>query len=133
MGMRAFLLLISLLLTACAAAPGGRPMSNITWRASDINGVPLVAGSLVTLQLTGGNRVAGSAGCNRYSGSYKWLTRMGIDFDALGTTRMACAADVMDQERRFLSILENVEGYIFYSDGGLSLIAPDGRAVRFRR
>jgi hypothetical protein len=39
----------------------------------------------------------------------------------------------MDQERRFLSILENVQGYSFYSDGGMSLIAPDGRAIRFRR
>jgi hypothetical protein len=37
-----------------------------------------------------------------------------------------------EQERRFLSILEQVQGYSVYGDGSVSLIAPDGRAIRFR-
>ena len=39
----------------------------------------------------------------------------------------------MDEERRYLSILESAHGYNFYGDGGLSLIADDGRAIRYRR
>jgi heat shock protein HslJ len=108
-------------------------MGGIAWRASDLNGVPLVPDSLLTLELQGGDRVSGSSGCNSYSGSYRLMNKAGIDFTALVSTRKACAPELMEQERRFLSILESVEGYTFYSDGGLSLISPDGRAIRFRR
>jgi heat shock protein HslJ len=129
--MRAFLFLL-LLLSGCAAGPVGRPMNGILWRASDINGVPLVANSAVTLRLDDG-RVSGSAGCNQFSGTYRMMNKDGIDLGALSTTRMACAPELMEQERRVLAILDAVEGYSFYSDGGLSLISPDGRAIRFRR
>jgi len=128
--MRAFLLL--LLLGACAAGPMGRPMGGIAWRASDINGVPLVPGSSVTLRLDDG-RVSGSAGCNDFSGSYRMMNKQGIDLSGLIITTKGCAPALMEQERRVLSILEAVEGYSFYSDGGLSLVSPDGRAIRFRR
>ncbi len=131
--MRAFLLLFLFGLSACTGMTGGQRMGGITWRASDLNGVPLVEGTDITLQITGRNQVSGSAGCNRYSGTYRLMNREGIDFDALSTTRMACAPATMEQEQRFLSILGAVEGYSFYSDGGMSLISPDGRAIRFRR
>ena len=61
------------------------------------------------------------------------MSKEGMRFSGVSSTRMACAPEIMEQERRFLSILESVEGYSFYSDGGMSLIAPDGRAIRFRR
>ena len=128
--MRIFLLLI--LLAGCAAAPGGRQFSEREWRASNLNGVPILPGSSVTLRLEGGGRVSGNAGCNLYSGTYRRMSKEGIDFTTLATTRKACAPELMDQERRFLSILEAVEGYSFYSDGSFSLVSPDGRAIRFR-
>ncbi len=131
--MRHFLLILVLLLGGCAATSAdGRRMSGIEWRASDLNGVPVIPGSTVTLRLGDGQTVSGSAGCNSFSGQYRTMSKEGIRFSALTTTRKACADDVMDQERRFLSILQSVEGYSFYSDG-LSLISPDGRAIRFRR
>ena len=126
------LLLLLFLLGGCAATPGGRQMSGRDWRASDLNGVPVRPDSLVTLRLEGGERVSGSAGCNSYSGTYRLMSKEGIDFTTLATTRKACAPELMDQERRFLSILEAVEGYSFYSDGSFSLVSPDGRAIRFR-
>ena len=129
--MRIFLLLL-IFLGGCAATPGGRRISDRDWRASDLNGVPVLPGSSVTLRLAGGDRVSGSAGCNLYSGTYRLMSKEGIDFTTLTTTRKACAPELMDQERRFLSILESVEGYSFYSDGSFSLVSPDGRAIRFR-
>ncbi len=125
--------LLLLMLGGCATAPAGRQFANVAWRAADINGVPVSPNAPITMEVQGGGQVSGSAGCNRYSGTYRWLSKEGIKFSTISTTRMACPDDVMDQERRFLSILAAVEGYSFYSDGGLSLISPDGRAIRFRR
>ena len=127
------ILLITLfLLGGCAAAPGGRQISGRDWRAANLNGVPVLPASTVTLRLEGGDRVSGSAGCNLYSGTYRLMSKEGIDFTTLTTTRKACAPELMDQEQRFLSILDAVEGYSFYSDGSFSLVSPDGRAIRFR-
>jgi heat shock protein HslJ len=45
---------------------------------------------------------------------------------------MACERAIMEQERRFLSILAAARSYSRYGNGSLSIIAPDGRAIRFR-
>ena len=131
--MRYLLLALTLLISSCAASMDGRRVSDIDWRASDINGVAVLPNSLVTLRLQGGESVSGNAGCNNFTGQYRLMSKEGIRFSALTTTRKACPPEIMDQERRFLSILEAVEGYSFYSDGGFSLVSPDGRAIRFRR
>ena len=124
------MLMAALLVGGCAAA--GR-LGTGSWRAADVNGAPLVAGSNLTLELGPENRVSGSSGCNRYSGTYSFSSRERIRFSALSSTRMACAPDIMQQEQSFLAILGNLESYSLYGDGSLSLIATDGRAVRFRR
>ena len=129
--MRIFLLSL-LLLGGCSAAPGGRAITGIDWRASNINGVPVAPDTLVTLRFAG-KGVSGSSGCNSYSGNYELMSKEGIRFGALSNTEKACAPQVMEQEQRFLSIMKSVEGYSFYSDGSFSLISPDGRAIRFRR
>lgn len=126
------LLILSLLMLCSCAASAGR-MGGTEWRASDINGVPVVPNSLLTLRLGDGKSVSGSAGCNIFSGQYRMMSKEGIRFSALRATEKACTPDLMDQEQRYLSILQAVEGYSFYGDGGLSLISPDGRAIRFRR
>jgi len=123
----------ALMLGGCAGAVGGRQIGGIEWAAVNINGVPVEAGAPVTLRLEGGDRIAGNAGCNTYSGSYRTTSKERIRVSALIITTVACAPARMDQERRYLSIIESAEGYSFYGDGSFSLIAGDGRAVRFRR
>jgi heat shock protein HslJ len=131
--MRPLLLLLCLLLGACAAGAGNQRFSAQEWRASDINGVQVTGDRPLTLRLQGGEQASGNAGCNSFSGTYQLMRDEGIRFGALTATRMACPPGIMEQERRFLSILEAVRGYSFYSDGGMSLISPDGRAIRFRK
>ncbi len=119
-------------LAGCASV-GDRQIGNGQWRAVDLNGVPLGADAPVTLRLENG-QASGHAGCNRYSGTFRASRpQQQIRFGPLATTRMACPAPVMEQEGRFLSIMAAVTGYTFYGDGSLSLIAADGRAIRFRR
>ncbi len=126
---RSLMLVLALFLGGCATVATGGRLSG-EWRAVDINGIP-VSGGPITLRLQ--DAASGSSGCNSYSGAFRLTSRQGIEFGPLAVTRMACAPEVMDQESRYLSILRGVSGYSFYSDGSLSLISADGRAVRLRR
>lgn len=129
--MRSWLLGAMLALGACAS-PGDMRLGTGEWQAVSVNGAPLAAGSQPTLRLADG-RASGSAGCNSYFASYQTGAREALRFSGVGSTRMACAEPLMDQERRFLNILENASGYSFYRDGDLAIIAADGRVIRFRR
>ena len=119
-------------LTACAAG-SAQQLGGGTWRVMDINGVPVVGERPVTLVLDGG-RISGNAGCNSYSGTYALSSRQGIRLVPGAVTRMLCHPPaVMEQEARFLDLLRAVQGHNRYSNGDLSLIAGDGRALRLRR
>ena len=70
------------------------------------------------------DRIAGSAGCNRYFGTYD--TGNGeLSTDAIGATRMMCPGEAMTHEAAYLKALSSVSGYevgegtlrVFYSDG----------------
>ena len=130
--MRILFLVAALTLGGCASslAMGGRLAGD--WQAVDINGVPVSGSRPITLRLEG-TGASGSSGCNSYSGTIRLTSREGIEFGPLAVTEMACPPEAMEQEKRYLSILRSVQGYSSYSDKGISLIAGDGRAVRFRR
>ena len=49
-----------------------------------------------------GRQVAGSTGCNQFSGSYTLGADGAISFGPMATTRMACNADLTAQEQGFL-------------------------------
>ena len=124
--------LAALLLGACAAGgSGSRNIRGTEWVAVDVNGVPVQGGPL-TLRLADG-RASGHAGCNNWSASYELRSREGIRFGPIEATEIACSPDLMEQERRYLTVIEYAQGYSFYGSGGFSLIAGDGRAIRFRR
>lgn len=130
--MKPSLILAVLALGGCTSMEP-RQIGGVEWRAVDINGVPVGEGAAPTLRLDGG-RASGNASCNRFSGSYELgRTEQRLRFGPLAATRMACPTPVMEQERRYLGILEAVSGYTFYGDGSLSLVAADGRAIRYRR
>jgi putative lipoprotein len=124
-------LALAFFLAACATtAP---PSVSGEWRAADVNGVPVAGARPLTLSLGLDGRAGGNAGCNSFSGAYDIRSRDRIDLGPLAVTRMACEPTVMEQESRYLSILEAAESFSRYGDGSLSIIAPDGRAIRFRR
>lgn len=80
-----------------------------------------------TLRLEG--QVSGSAGCNTYRAAYRHVNEFA--FSPPISTRMACPPPIMDQESRFLSVLEAVTGYAI-DDDQLRLSTEDGRALVFR-
>jgi heat shock protein HslJ len=128
--MRNALLLSLLAVSACATASLGGRFDGRQLVAEAVNDVPVTGSRPPTLRLSNG-QVTGSSGCNTFTGSYK-LTQERLEFGPLATTRMACEPAVMEQEARFLSILAAARSYSRYGNGSLSIIAPDGRAIRFR-
>ena len=125
-------MIAALALAGCAGGSLAGRLAGNEWRAVDVNGFPVVAGSAPTIRLADG-QVSGTTGCNTYTGAYQTSSRERIRFTGVATTRKACDAPLMDQERRFTAILNNAQSYSLYGDGSFSLIASDGAAVRFRR
>ncbi|MDA5194317.1 META domain-containing protein [Govanella unica] len=136
--MRVMLIAASLCLiglTACKSTDSHHskplPLQDTIWMAEDIGGQGIVDHSQATLQFMADGRLAGQASCNRYFGGY---TRDGftLSFSHMGMTKMACPPAVMDQEDRFLAILNQVTAYEQTSDGALVLKTGTGQAIRFR-
>ena len=126
--MRSAILFILPLAAACAT--GAASIAGGALRAVDVNGAPIVGDRPLTLTLSDG-QASGSAGCNSFTATYR-SNREELEVGPLAVTRMACDPPLMEQEARYLSILDAAETYNRYGDGGVSVIAPDGRAIRFR-
>ena len=87
------------------------PLVGTRWTATGINNgrggvVSLVAGSAVTAIFDADGRVAGSGGCNQYSGGYR-LDGAAIAIGEVASTLRACLGPegVMNQEAAFLAAL----------------------------
>lgn len=103
--------------TAVASTPDSRPegstLSGTSWIlitfGPEDNQTALLPDTEITLNVDS-NQINGSAGCNSYFGE---VTAEGetIAFGQIGTTLMACAEDVMQQESDFLAALAKVTGY----------------------
>lgn len=100
------------------------------WVVEDIAGGGIIDRSRVTLRFMGDNRVGGSASCNRFSGSYELTGEGGMTFDYLAVTRMACAPALMNQEDRFLQVLNRISSAKIGRNGELLLTTPDGDTLK---
>jgi heat shock protein HslJ len=72
-------------------------------------------------------RLCGSMGCNRFAGSYS-QDGHALTIGTLATTRRACLPEVMQRERQFLAILEEVRR-VEASCSELTLKDADGNAL----
>jgi heat shock protein HslJ len=123
---------LPLLLAACASA-GIPRIGTGDFVALDVNGVPITGDQPLTLRLDADGRASGSSGCNSFTASYELGSKERFTLGPIASTRMACPPAIMEQETRYLSILDAAESYSVYASGSVSVIAPDGRAIRFRR
>lgn len=78
------------------------------WIVKSIKGMPVIGNSTAYIEFSNENRVSGSSSCNRFFGTFiRDDSKMTIS--ETGSTRTICAAPLMEQERRFLSVLGNIE------------------------
>ena len=78
------------------------------------------------------SRLSGNASCNRLIARYT-LTDGTLTISQAGTTRMACAPALMDQERRLVDLLGKVTSYTIDQDGTLVLKSQSGSRIVARR
>ena len=105
-------------------------LTKTRWVATTINNgkggaESVVAGSTVTAIFAEDGTVAGSGGCNTYSGAYT-VDGTTLDFGPLASTKMACADEgVSQQEANYFAALDKVTTFAFSGDR-LELRAADG-------
>lgn len=117
------------------AGCGGDPASLLQgdeWSVYQIGGQPIIDGSKVTLAFSADGRVSGAGSCNRFMGSYT-LTGEGLTLSQMASTMMACEDGLMDQEARYLRLLEAIWRFDLDADGQLVLHTAEGETVRARR
>lgn len=115
-----------------AVPPAGTLLTGTSWTLVELAGKPVVEGGKpVTAEFDGEGRVAGSAGCNRYTASYKLVAGQ-LSISQAISTRMACAQPgVMEQEAAFLKAMEKV--MTFQREGErLTLTTTDGQTLVFK-
>jgi heat shock protein HslJ/uncharacterized lipoprotein YbaY len=113
---------------------GGEPDALLIgdeWVVEDIAG-GLVDRSRATFDFGVDGRLAGRASCNAYTTSYV-LTGERLTIGTTATTMMSCAPALMEQERRFLEILQRSRGFDITDTGALVLQDDLGRRITARR
>jgi heat shock protein HslJ len=98
-------------------------LDGTAWTLASLPGTAPVAGATPTAQFEGG-RIAGTDGCNRYTGSYEAVGGV-LRVSRLASTMMACAPDVAAQAKAFTDALTGA-GTFRIVDGRLELLATDG-------
>lgn len=118
---------------AASSAIAQTDLIGTTWIAEDIMGRGVVDRAQSTLQLLPEGRVAGSSGCNRFTG--KGVVSAGkVEIGTLATTRMACPPALMDQEAKYLKALAVSRRYEIGGDGLMRFFDENGTAIlRFSR
>ncbi|WGT46015.1 META domain-containing protein [Tessaracoccus lacteus] len=124
---------MSLLLASCASATPAAPPSSgdlvgVTWLLENLAGEAPVDGSPVTVHFADDGALFGSGGCNRFSGTYEIDGGTLTVGDALPSTMMACADDVMALESAFFTALTSARGFAV-EDETLTLNDESGAAL----
>jgi heat shock protein HslJ len=118
------ILLLGLLLTACAAADS-TDLKDTSWVLVEISGQPVVEGTSPTLVFES-EQAGGNGSCNSFGGSYE-AGNGKLTFGPLVSTLMYCE-NVMDQEIAYLAALQDATGYEI-RDGILLILDADGLVV----
>jgi len=126
-------LLLILLLPACLITRISiwDRISARTWHLIRIEGEPPLPDSRITLGLKEPNQLFGESGVNRYFGSYKEVGKTGFRASQLAGTRMAGPPELMDQETRYLELLERADAVRLDKEEGRQVLEllEEGRAL----
>ncbi|PWB54460.1 MAG: hypothetical protein C3F13_06815 [Anaerolineales bacterium] len=117
-------------LAACSSSKtsNGSDMTDQIWMLAELNGNQLVAGSTISAMFTQDGKISGSAGCNRYMGSYQISGSTISISSTLATTMMMCESSLMNQEKVYLKALQEAKSYSIKADQ-LSLMDAGGKVL----
>ncbi|MDY0058070.1 MAG: META domain-containing protein [Methyloversatilis sp.] len=120
-------LLGALLLAACAPYGGGGPPDG-RWQIREVGTMTVPDEVDAHIEFLPDGRLAGRAGCNRYTGNW---ARQGheLRFGRIAATRMACAGPAMDIESRLFEMMDKVVRQDRPDERTLILVTGDGRRI----
>jgi heat shock protein HslJ len=125
--------MLTLALAGCETASSGDLAGAIAgrlWTAEAIGGNDVIDGTTVTLKVEG-DRVSGKAGCNSFGGGVD-ISGSRVKFGSLFSTKMACmGGGVMEQEQRYLNLLQGATRGEVRPDGAL-ILSGSGGDIEFR-
>lgn len=116
-----FALISTFLIFSCTAITNGgsgktmdvKDIVNTSWKLTNISGEKITPKKIdgkevgtVTLEITT-DRISGSAGVNRYFGTYE-LTGEEVEIKGIGSTKMMGIPELMEIENKYLGILQDV-------------------------
>lgn len=119
-------MLIIMILSACTAKSAD-PLNDTGWILTELNGQPVLAGPLVTLNFASGN-LAGTDGCNHYSGTYTMEDSQITVGKEILSTLMACEESIMQQASEYIQVLQ--ASFNYKIQGNQLSLLDDSQVVR---
>jgi heat shock protein HslJ len=116
-----------MILTACTSS-GSQQRGDLTgkvWALTELMGKLPVAGTGISAQFTADGKVSGSAGCNRYTGTYTVSGNRITFSSSMALTMMMCEPAIMEQESAYLKALGEAKTFAIKGDQ-LILSGGDG-------
>ncbi len=106
-------------------------LAGSNWTFVSIGGVTVAKDSPTAVQFDG-NRISGSAGCNRFSGGYS-ADGGTLTAGPLMATEMACPGAGSTQENAFFKLMAAPVSLTFADDGTLILTGSEGQTAVLKR
>jgi len=107
--------------------PAGPSIFDTIWLAEEIGGAAIGGEAHPTFTLSADGKASGKGPCNTYFGTAE-VHDGTIAIGEIGSTFMACAPDVMDQEKMFFEALPKAAGFRI-KDGKLTFADADGKDI----
>lgn len=106
------------------------PLANTFWRAAQLGGQPVLAGTSLSANFDANGGLNGSAGCNSYSATYL-VSGDKLSISSPAATGLVCfdPPGIMDQETAYLNALATASS--FYIEAGQLYITYSGGTLEF--
>lgn len=114
---------------AAAEAPDSFPAS--IWKVTSLAGTAPLTEHPITFAIDAEGQINGNASCNRFGGACQFGPGT-MEVGPLRTTRRACEPDIMQQEQKFLSLLEAASSWEI-SESTLVLRSSSGEITAVRQ
>ena len=111
---------VMMILAACtppaSQSGSGGDLTGKVWALTELKGMPPVADTGISAQFSPDGKISGSAGCNRYSGTYTVSGSSITISSSIASTMMMCDDAIMEQENAYLKALPEAKTYEIKGD-----------------
>jgi putative lipoprotein len=112
-----------------ASTAASDPLDGTGWQLEAVEDLAIPADAVMTAAFANPS-VAGSGGCNRYSGTYA-VDGDALTIDVAASTTATCAPAIDAAEQVYLAALEDVEAFGLPDSGRLELTTSRGARLTF--